>query len=92
MDKRQQHFAICILYTWNMPSTFSIGVYLGLILNQVALLVYGDRTTPPQRGQVRHKLGNGSGVRRSLEALLCHRKGGIPHHIVGGRPEQPGRE
>jgi hypothetical protein len=82
----------CTLYIWNRLSTFSIGVYLGLILTQVALLIYGDRTTSPQRGQVRHKQGNGSGVRRSLEALLCHRKRGIPHHIVGGRPEQPGRE
>lgn len=82
----------CNLYTWNKRSTFSIGVYLGLILTQVALLIYGDRTTSPQRGQVRHKRGNGSGIRRSLEALLCHRKRGIPHHIVGGHPEQPGRE
>ena len=81
----------CTLYIWNRLSTFSSGVYLGLILTQVALLIYGDRTASPQRGQVRHKQGNGSGVRRSLEALLCHRKRGIPHHIVGGRPEQPGR-
>jgi hypothetical protein len=82
----------CNLYTWNRRSTFSIGVDLGLILTQVALLVYADRTTSPQRGQARHKRGNGSGVRRSLEALLCHRKPGIPHHIVGGHPEQLGRE
>ena len=59
---------------------------------QVGRLVYDDRTTSPQRGQVRHKQGSGSGVRGSREALLCHRKRRIPHHIVGERPEQPGRE
>ncbi|MDP8935798.1 MAG: hypothetical protein M3N42_17105 [Cyanobacteriota bacterium] len=59
---------------------------------QIALLVYGDHTTSVQRGQVRHTRGNGSGVRWSLEALQCHRKRGIPHHIAGGHPEQPGRE
>jgi len=59
---------------------------------QVALLVYGDHTTSPQGGQVRHTRGNVSGLRRSLEALQCHRKRGIPHHIVDGHPEQLGRE
>ena len=59
---------------------------------QIALLIYGDRTTSPQCGQVRRKRGNGSGVRQSLEALQCRRKRGIPHHIAGGRLEQLGRE
>jgi hypothetical protein len=59
---------------------------------QVALLVYGAGTTSRPRGEVRHKRGNGSGVRWSLEALQCRRKRGIPHHIAGGHPEQPGRE
>ncbi|MEG4408984.1 hypothetical protein [Microcoleus sp. MON2_D5] len=59
---------------------------------QVALLVYADRTTSPQHGQVRYKQGNGLGIRRCLEALQFHRKRGIPHHIAGGHPEQLGRE
>lgn len=59
---------------------------------QVALLVDADRTASPQRGQVRHKRGNGLGIRRCLEALQFHRQRGIPHHIAGGHPEQLGRE
>jgi hypothetical protein len=59
---------------------------------QVALLIYAYHTTSPQRAQVRHKQGNGLGIRRSLEALQFHRKRGIPHHIAGGHPEQLGRE
>jgi len=85
--------AAAVLYTPGISCKPSLLALISvLIVTQIALLIYGDRTTSPQRGQVRHKRGNGLGVRRSREALLCHRKRGIPHHIVGGRPEQPGRE